>query len=125
MKIVLPKEESSYRVFSSDLEDADHVFFHGTSMDCYTSILENGFERGKITGGTSFSVTSGIALNHACDARADGNAAVVIAVKFKNLQDLAFEGDVVQFYKHHEYNSNSACGRLTIIDCIIVDSSYK
>ena len=102
-EIVIPKEEDGYRVYSKDYELDEHIFFHGTNLENCKKIIKDGFIKGVESKGTSFSKTSPIAVKYACDARALNNPAVVMAVRFKKLDDLAPSGDCVDFYKHDLY----------------------
>jgi hypothetical protein len=79
-------EEVGYRLFPDELEDDDHVFFHGTAEENLQSIVDNGF---RITGSlpsVSFARGSGLALQYACKARSDTSPnGCVLAVRFRYL----------------------------------------
>lgn len=127
MQPIKPLEADNYRVFSKEWNEEPHIFFHGTTQSAYEAIIQNGFIKGKKTEGTSFSNTDGIALKYACDNRDLKNQldpAVVIAVHFKILIDLADEGSVFQFYKHDFYNSNTNCDSLKILDYRIICNNF-
>lgn len=90
--------EAGYRLFPRELEDDDHVFFHGTAFENFQAILSNGFmSSNELTGGeldrVSYARKSSVPLAYAANAVSDKayGKGVVIAVRFDNLADTRLE----------------------------------
>ncbi|QUS59032.1 hypothetical protein [Pseudovibrio brasiliensis] len=87
-------QEAGFCLFPRELEEDDHVFFHGTAFENWLAILSKGFmSSNELTGGeldrVSYARKSSLSLGYAANARSaktDGKG-VVIAVRFENLAD--------------------------------------
>lgn len=76
-------EEKGYHLFPGELENDEHIFFHGTAEKNLESILESGFRISGNLSSVSFAKSSSLSLKYACEARNESSPrGVVIAVRF-------------------------------------------
>jgi hypothetical protein len=89
-------EERGYRVFPEELENDDHVFFHATAAEKLDSILETGLRPGIELGGNlatiSYATNSMIPLTHWVTIRTEGQDGVILALRFKTLDEIFVDG---------------------------------
>jgi hypothetical protein len=75
--------DKGYLLFSDEIENNSHVYFHGTSMESFEKIVNQGFKLINGAQSISFSRNSGLALKYACDRRDDNSPlGVVMAVMY-------------------------------------------
>jgi len=94
---------TDYRVFPPELEDDDHVFFHGTSDAHRASILAGGFRipSPPLATSVSFAKTSSLSLRYASEARSDSSpAGCIFAVRY---EDLTRKGLKIEVSMLHDY----------------------
>lgn len=98
-------EENGYRLFPVDLENDDHVAFHGTAEANIRSIIDNGFTFAGSLQSLSFAKSSTFALKYACDARTEASPnGCVLAVRFVSLDrpGIMVETSIIHVYKLEE-----------------------
>jgi hypothetical protein len=82
-------EEGGYCLFPDELENDEHVFFHGTAEANLPSIIDNGFRIAGSLPSVSFARTSALALRYACAARTGSSPnGCVLAVRFDSLDNV-------------------------------------
>jgi len=113
---------TSYRVFPPELEDDDHVFFHGTADAHRASILTTGFRipSPPLAQSVSFAKTSSLPLRYASDLRSvTSPAGCIFAVRY---EDLTRKGLKVEVSMIHDYTLDPPP---LIIGYCIVPASYR
>lgn len=92
-----------YRVFPLELEDDPNIVFHATVMSNLDPIVAEGFKRGSKAGATldsiSYAKTSSISLDHWTRRRSEGQAGVILALRFESYEGLHQESQFVYDYK--------------------------
>jgi hypothetical protein len=79
-------EDSGYRLFPDELENDDHVFFHGTAAGNLQSIIATGFKIAGSLPSISFARSCSLALSYACSARTEASPnGCILAVRFSCL----------------------------------------
>jgi|ERR1017187_606610 hypothetical protein len=95
-------EERGYRLFPNELENDEHVFFHGTAEANLRSIIANGFRIPDGLKSISFARDSSVPLKYACDARTTASPnGCVLAVRFESLDkpEIVHEQFGIHVYK--------------------------
>ena len=82
-------EESNYRQFPDEIENNNHILFHGTAEVNFENIKKQGFQ--PKTGGElnsiSFAKNSSLALDYACAARnALSPKGIIIMIDISNIK---------------------------------------
>ena len=97
-----PNEDSGYRLFPSEMENDEHVAFHGTAEAKLQSIVDHGFRICGELESVSFAKNSNLALKYACDHRTQASPnGCVIVVRFEslNMGGMKVETSVIHIYK--------------------------
>lgn len=113
---------TNYCVFPPELEDDDHVFFHGTADVCRDAILAKGFviPIPPFAPSVSFAKTSSLPLRYASEARSETSpAGCIFAVRYK---DLTRKGLSVEACMLHDYTLDPPP---LIIGYCIVPTGYR
>lgn len=77
-------ETLGYKIFPTELENDNEVYFRGVDENEIDSLVYDGFKIKDPLPSVSFAATSELALKYACDKRDDGKKdAYVLAVRFK------------------------------------------
>jgi len=102
-KYPFPKdpENSGYRLFPDQVENDEHVFFHGTAACNLRSILDNGFSIPKPpkAPSVSFAKSSALSLKYASDSRTkESPEGCVIAVRYPKLDRRGIRVEVSILY---------------------------
>ncbi len=101
-------EATGYRIFPPELEDDEHIFFHGTADAYRNSILAGGFRipAPPLAPSVSFAKTSSLPLRYASEARTEASpAGCIFAVRYA---DLSRKGLNVEVSMIHDYTLASA-----------------
>lgn len=82
-------EENNYQQFPDEIENNEHIFFHGTAEANFENIKNQGFQPkadGELNS-ISFAKKSSLALGYACTARNDlSPKGVIIMVDISNIK---------------------------------------
>jgi hypothetical protein len=86
-----PDADKGYALFPPELENDDLVFFHGTPKKNWDPVRREGFKRSESLLSVSYARQSSMSLDHVIRKRVERDEpdAVVIAVRFENLDDAA------------------------------------
>jgi hypothetical protein len=113
-------ERSEYRLFPAELEDDEHVFFHGTAACNLGPILDNGFSIPIEPPSVSFAKNSALALGYASAKRTPASPdGCVLAVRYEKLDRPGLKVEVSML---HDYTCNP---QPEIIGYCIVPASYR
>jgi hypothetical protein len=93
-------EDNGYCVFPADMEEDEHIFFHGTAATSLESIVKDGFKSqaelhvgpptGRETNSITFTRTSNPALAHGYDRYSPASFCIV-AVRINDLSGVRHE----------------------------------
>ncbi|MCP1518890.1 hypothetical protein J2Y74_003200 [Pseudomonas migulae] len=126
-----PNETKGYTLFPSDLEDDQLVLFHGTSIDNFEAIINDGFKSGKsigngtdpvnLLGSVSYAKRSNQSLSHVCSARDlhKGGVFVVFATRFDSIDSPYIANNAIDI---HVLDPNI---QPSIICYCIIPENYK
>ena len=112
-------EARGYAVFPQQLEDDDHIFFHGTAAIHLEPILNDGFAVPATLPSVSFAKQSPLALKYACEGRSqESPEGCILVVQFEPSQH---PGLVVEHSVAHDYKCEP---QPEIIGYCIVPADY-
>ena len=126
-----PNESKGYSLFPSDLEENPNIMFHGTGIENFDSIVEDGFKSASQLGkginedflleSVSYAKTSSQCLGYVCNNRDNKHPTdgVVFVVEFTSLQHVGIKENSIDI---HVYNPNI---QPQIIGYCIVPKDYK
>lgn len=114
-----PSEETGYRLFPAELENDEHIFFHGTADANRQSIIDDGFRIGGHLPSVSFGKTSAVPLKYACEARSGTSPeGCVLAVRFSSLTK---PGIVAEAFGLHVYKFDE---QPSIVGYCVIPANY-
>jgi hypothetical protein len=112
-------ERNEYRLFPDDMENDEHIFFHGTAEKNLASIVSYGFRISGDLPSVSFAKNSSLSLRYACEGRNDSApCGVVLAVRYACLNK---PGIVQESFGLHVYNFDE---QPQIVGYCVVPASY-
>lgn len=97
-----PTEFNAYNPLPEGFRAEDGFLFHGTSEDCATSIVGQGFAPTGELRSSSFTRQAGLALGYACNKRKCGLRGAILVISFPSIdvRGVRNEGDVVYLDDH-------------------------
>jgi hypothetical protein len=105
-ELITPTEENGYCVFTSDLEDDEHVFFHMTPAENQDSIIKEGFRSAQELGVGTLTSVSYAKRSSFCFANLGitlSSGFVIFAVRFESgaLEEIVNNRSDIHVYKHY------------------------